>query len=79
MVAVKIDKVDKTTPFHLNMLLGKIVEVEETGCVKIVTQYGIVNTLISETQLTPCTATNVTLDYNTDISFTAACKTASGL
>ena len=57
MVAVKIDKVDKTTPFHPNMLLGKIIEIEDTGCVKIVTQYGIVNTLISES--------NVTLDYNT--------------
>jgi hypothetical protein len=79
MVAVKIHKVDKTTPFHPNMLLGKIMEVEETGCVKIVTQYGIVNTLISETRLTPCTATNLTLDYNINISFTAACKKASGL
>ena len=39
MVAVKIDKVDKTSPLHPNMLLGKITSIEESGFVQIVTQY----------------------------------------
>jgi len=47
MVSIKIDKVEKTTPLHPNMLLGKIIEIEDTGCVKIVTEFGKVNTLIS--------------------------------
>ena len=33
MVAVKIDKVDKTSPLHPNMLLGKITSIEESGFV----------------------------------------------
>lgn len=79
MVAVKIDKVDKTSPFHANMLLGKIIEIQESGYVKIVTKHGIVDTLISESRLTPCTATNVTLDYDKNISFSAACKKATAM
>ena len=78
MVAVKIDKVDKTNPLHPNMLLGKIISIEHTGCVQIVTEYGKINTLISPSRLTPCTATNVQLDYATEISFSTACKKASG-
>lgn len=78
MVAVKIDKVDKTNPLHPNMLLGKIISIEDTGCVQIVTEYGKINTLISPSRLTPCTATNVQLDYATEISFSTACKKASG-
>ena len=78
MVAVKIDKVDKTSPLHPNMLLGKITSIEESGFVQIVTQYGKINTLISRTRLYPCTATTVQLNYSTEISFTPACKKASG-
>lgn len=78
MVAVKIDKVDKTTPLHPNMLLGKVTSIEQTGFVQIVTQYGKINTLISPSRLYPCSATNVQLNYSTEISFTAACKKASG-
>ena len=78
MVAVKIDKVDKTNPLHPNMLLGKIISVEDTGCVQIVTEYGKINTLISTSRLTPCTAMNVHLDCSCEISFSAACKKASG-
>lgn len=78
MVAVKIDEVDKRNPLHPKMLLGKIISVEDTGCVHIVTEYGKINTLISTSRLTPCTATNVHLDYSSEISFSAACKKASG-
>ena len=81
MVAVKIDKVDKTNPLHLNMLLGKVLSIEETGCVQIpvVTKYGKITTLISPSRLCSCTATNVHLDYSSEISFTAACQKANGL
>ena len=47
MVAIKINKVDKINPFHPNMLLGQIIEIEESGYVRIVTEYGKANTLIS--------------------------------
>ena len=40
MVAIKINKVDKINPFHPNMLLGQIIEIEESGYVRIVTEYG---------------------------------------
>ena len=63
MVALKIGKVDKTNPLHPNMLMGKIISMEETGCVQIVTKYGKIKALISPSRLYSCTATNVHLDY----------------
>ena len=59
------------------MLLSQIIEIEESGYVRIVTEYGKVNTLITPLQFYPCIATNVKLDFSTKTSFTAACKTAS--
>ena len=47
MLALKTNKVDKIDPFHLNMILGQIIEIEETGYVTILTEYGKVNTLIT--------------------------------
>ena len=47
MLALKTNKVDKINPFHINMLVGQIIEIEETGYVRIVTDYGKVNTLIT--------------------------------
>ena len=51
MLALKTNKVDKINPFHINMLLGQIIEIEETGYVRVVTEYGKVNTLITPSQL----------------------------
>ena len=65
MVAIKIDRVDKTSPVHSEMLLRKIMEIRK-GYGKIVTPQG--NT---------CTSRNVTLHYCKGISFTAACKQAN--
>ena len=79
MVAIKINKVDKINPFHPNMLLGQIIEIEESEYVGIVTEYGEVNTLITPSRFYPFIATNVKLDFSTKTSFTAACKKASGL
>ena len=72
MVAIKINKVDKINPFHPNMLLGQIIEIEEKGYVRIVTEYGKVNTLITPSRFYPCIATNVKPDVSTKTSFTAA-------
>ena len=76
---MKTNKVDKINPFHIKMLLGQIIKIEETGYVRIVTEYGKVNTLITPSQLYPCTASNMKLDFSTKTSFTAARKKASGL
>ena len=47
------------------MLLGQIIEIEESGYVRIVTEYGKVNTLITPSWFYPCIATNVKLDFST--------------
>ena len=51
MLAMKTNKVDKINPFHIKMLLGQIIEIEETGYVRTVTEYEKVNTLITPSQL----------------------------
>lgn len=42
-VAIKIDKVDKTSPLHPNVLLGKVIEVQESYS-KVVTKFGVIST-----------------------------------
>ena len=76
MFAIKIDRVDKTSPVHPNMLLGKIMEIRPKDYAKIVTPQGIINLkgFISFSRLYPCTSRNVTLDDCKEISFTAARK-----
>ena len=76
MVSIKIDKVDKTTAMHPNMLIGKITAIEDKYA-KVVTQFGIVKGFVAFSRLNPCTATAVKLNYDKHISFTAACKEAS--
>ena len=79
MVSIKIDRVDKTSPLHSNLLLGKIEEFVNTYA-RIVTKFGRINTLISPTRLYPCSVTcttqNIELDYSTELTFSAACKKA---
>ena len=76
VVSIKIDRVDKTSLFHPNMLLGKITELENQYA-RVVTKFGRIQTLISPTRLNLCTATNISLDYTKEITFTSACKQAS--
>ena len=76
VVSIKIDKVDKPSPFYPNRLLGKIAEIEyHYACV--VTRFGKIQTLISPTRLNLFAPTNLTFDYSTEISFTSACKKAN--
>lgn len=76
VVSIKIDKVDKTAPFHPNMLLGKITEIENSYA-RVVTKFGRIHSLISPTRLMKSTATNLQFDYSKEISFTMACKQAN--
>ena len=75
MVSIKINRVDKTTPLHPNLLLGKITVFQNTYA-KVVTQFGVISTLIVSTRFDSCTATNVKLDYTKELSFSAACTKA---
>ena len=76
VVSIKIDKVDKRSPFHPNMLLGKITEIENQYA-WVVTRFGKIQSLISPTRLNLCTATNLSFDYTKDVSFTSVCKQAN--
>ena len=76
VVSIKIDKVDKPSPFYPNMLFGKITELENHYA-RVVTRFGKVQTLISPSMLNLCTATNLIFDYFKEISFTSACKQAN--
>ena len=75
-VSIKIDSVDKISPLHPNVLIGKITEVENDYA-KIVTNFGRLKTYISTNRLNKCTATNIPLDVSTEITFSAACRKAA--
>lgn len=75
IVAIKIDKVDKTSPLHPNVLIGKILHIEN-NYTKVVTSHGIISTFISTNRLNKCTATSNVFDYSKEISFSSACKQA---
>ena len=71
-VKIKINKVDKS-PLHPNTLLRKVIE-KEHGFMKVVTQFGIIDTWIAPNRLQITEDMNVSLDTTETISFTAACK-----
>ena len=73
IVAIKIDKVDKTSPLHPNVLIGKVLHVEN-NYTKVVTRHGIISTFISTNRLNKCTATSNVFDYSKEIAFSSACK-----
>ena len=75
-VTIKIDKVDKTTPFHPNVILGKIINNIENDYAKVVTTFGIISTYFSTNRLNKCTRTNVLFDYTKEIPFSTASKQA---
>ena len=67
VVSIKIDRVDKTSLFHPNMLLGKITELENRYA-RVVTKFGRIQTLISPTRLNLCTASNLSFDYTKEVT-----------
>ena len=73
IVAIKIEKVDRASPLHPNVLIGKVLQVEN-NYTKVVTRHGIISTLISTNRLNKCTATNNVFDYSKEIAFSSACK-----
>ena len=56
MVSIKIDKVDKKSPFHPNLLLGKVLEIEN-NYVKVLKPFGRIKGFIAPSRLFTCTAT----------------------
>ena len=75
-VSIKIDLVDKISPLHPNVWIGKITEVENDYA-KIVTKFGRLKTYISTNRLNKCTATNIQLEFSTERIFSAACRKAA--
>ena len=76
-ICIKIDKVDKSSPLHPNVLLGKVMEVEKNYAkIHVVTKFGIISTYISTSRLNKCTQTSVNFDYTKQIPFSTACKMA---
>ena len=75
-VAIKIDRVDKSSPLHPNVLIGKIITVENNYA-KVVTKFGRLKTYISTNRLNKCTETNISFDFSKEITFSAACKMAA--
>ena len=74
-VAIKIDKVDKTTPLHPNIILGKILSMENDYA-KVVTKFGVISTYISTNRLNKCTRTNIVFDFSKEIPFSTVSKKA---
>ena len=75
-MSITIDPVDKMSSPHPNVLIGKITEVENDFA-KIVTKFGRLKTYIPTNRLNKCTATNIQLEFSTEITFTAACRKAA--
>ena len=50
---IKIDEVDKFSPLHPNVLLGKVTEVEKNYA-KMVTKFGFISTYNSTSRLNKC-------------------------
>ena len=74
-VTIKIDKVDKITPLHPNVILGKIISMENDYA-KVVTKFGVISTYISRNRLNKCTRTNIVFDFSKEIPFSTVSKKA---
>ena len=75
-VSITIDPVDKMSPLHPNVLISKITEVGNDFA-KIVTKFGRLKTYISTNRLNKCTATNIQLEFSTEITLSAAYRKAA--
>ena len=72
---IKIDKVDKATPLHPNVILGKILSMENDYA-KVVTKFGVISTYICTNRLNKCTRTNIVFDFSKEIPFSTVSKKA---
>ena len=70
-VSIEIDKVDKTSPLHPNVLLGTVTQLDGTYA-KVVTAFGVLSTLISFNRLNKCTDVDINFDYSKEITFSVA-------
>ena len=75
MACIKIDKVDKFSPLHPNVLLGKVTEVEKNYA-KIVPKFGFISTYNSTSRLNKCAQTSINFNYTKQVTFSSACKMA---
>ena len=69
-VTIKISKVDKTTPLHPNVILGKIVGMENNYA-KVVTKFGIISTYNPQIE-------QILFDYTKEVPFSSVSKKAVG-
>ena len=76
VVSIKINKVNKMTPFTPNMLIEKIPDIENHYA-WVLTRFGKTQSLSCPSRLNLCTAINLTFDYSKEVSFTSACKQAT--
>ena len=69
-VTIKISKVDKTTPLHPNVILGKIVGMENNYAI-VVTKFGIISTYNPQIE-------QILFDYTKEVPFSSVSKKAVG-
>lgn len=80
IVSIKIDKVDKSSALHPNLLIAKIVNIhDDSNYARVVTPFSLIKGWVATNRLNHCTATNVTFNSDKEITFTAACKSAAEL
>lgn len=65
-VTIKISKVDKTTPLHPNVILGKIVGMENNYAI-VVTKFGIISTYNPQIE-------QMLFDYTKEVPFSSVSK-----
>ena len=63
----QIYPVDKTSPLHPNLLIGKVISVESYNYITIATKFGKISTLISPARLLKCSKPNMQFNTTKDI------------
>ena len=68
-MALKINKMEKETPLHPNVLLAQIVELEERDCAKINTTFGFITT----NRLSKILKKSILFDISKETDFSKFC------
>ncbi|EDO41664.1 predicted protein [Nematostella vectensis] len=75
IVAIQIERPDKTSCLHPRMLIGKVVSAEESNYCTVVTEHGRIKGTIAPNRLNHCTSSvPPRFDNDRQITFTEACK-----